>query len=218
MNEKDLDKLLTKKLNRGEVELKLDDTIVDSLLANPAGQVSAAAVARSRAKLRVLREDAALARAKEEVKDTRSLPLGRFVEVTREKAGMTRLQVAGRLKKNEEYVVRLERGDISPVSMAPQDIADIVELLHIGFESVKEMVAASITVLASKHNYRASARSYGGLRHDARTDDVDRALDAFARKMQNKTGANRETTPEMTACLVRVKAELEKRGRKDLLV
>jgi transcriptional regulator with XRE-family HTH domain len=218
MNEKDLNKLLSKKINSGELELELDDMIVDSLLANPAGQVPNAVLARARAKLRVCRQDAALARAKEEVRDTRSLPFGRFVEVTREKAGMTRVQVAGRLRKDENYVLRVERGDVSPVSMAAQEIADIVELLHIEFDSVSEMVAASVTVSELKHNYRASARSHGGLRHDARTDDVDRALDAFARKMKNKAAGNPGTTSEVTACLARLRAELEKRGRKDLLV
>lgn len=44
------------------------------------------------------------------------------------------------------------------------------------------------------------------------------ALDAFARKMQNKVAGIFGTSPEVTACLARVRAELEKRGRKDLLV
>ena len=218
MDEQKLNKILSKKINRGEIALELNDRIVDSLLAHPTGQVPDAAVARTTGKLRVRRQDAALTRAKEDVRDTRSLPLGRFVEVVREKAGMTRAQVAGRLKKDEEYVLRFERGDVSPVSMAAPDIADIAELLQIGFGSVTEMVAASITVSESKHTYRASARSHGGLQHDARTDDVDRALDAFARKMQNKAAANRVASPELTAFLGRVRAELEKRGRKDLLV
>ena len=218
MDEKNLDKLLSKRMNRGEIELELNDTIVDSLLEHPAGQVPDAVVARTTAKLRVRRQDEALARAKQLVRDTRSLPFGRFIETVREKAGMTRLQISGRLKKDEEYISRVERGDVGPVSMAAPDIADIVELLHISFGSVTEMVAASMKVSETKHTYRASARSHGGLRHDARTEDVDRALDAFARKMQNMAAANPKGSPEVTACLTRVRAELEKRGRKDLLV
>jgi transcriptional regulator with XRE-family HTH domain len=218
MDEKSLNKLLSKKMNRGEIELELNDTIIDSLLAHPAGEVPDAVVARTTAKLRVRRQDAALAFAKQLVRDTRSLPFGRFIEAVREKAGMTRVQIAERLKKDEEYVSRVERGDVSPVSMVAPDIADIVELLHIRFDSVTEMVAASVNVSESKRTYRVSARSHGGLRHDARTEDVDRALDAFARKMQKKAAASLRGSSEVTACLARVRAELEKRGRKDLLV
>lgn len=218
MDEKYLNKLLSKKMNRGEIELELNDTIVDSMLAHPAGRVADAVVARARARLRVWRQDAALARARPLVRDTRSLPFGRFIETVRETAGMTRLQIARRLKKDEEYVSRVERGDVGPISMAASDVADIVELFQIRFDSVTEMIAASVKISESKHTYRASARSHGGLRHNARTDDVDRALDAFARKMQNKAAANLRDSPQVTACLTRVRAELEKRGRKDLLV
>ncbi len=218
MDEQKLHKVLSEKMNRGEIALELNDAIVDSLLAHPAGQVPDAVVARTTANLRMRRQDAALAHAKQMIPDTRSLPFGRFMETVRERAGITRIQIAGRLKKDEEYVSRVERGDVSPVLMAAPDIADIVELLHIGFGSVLEMVAASVKISESKHTYRASARSHGGLRHDTRTDDVDRALDAFARKMQNKVVGISGASPEVTACLTRVRAELEKRGRKDLLV
>ena len=218
MDEKELHKILSEKMNSGEIPLELNDAIVDSLLAHPAGHVPDAVVARTTANLRVRRQNAALARAKQIIPDTRSLPFGRFMETLREKAGMTRIQIAGRLKKDEEYILRVERGDVSPVSMAAPDIADIIELLHIGFGSVTEMIAASIKISESKHMYRASARSHGGLRHDTRTDDVDRALDAFARKMRNKAAVNSGVSPDVSACLARIRAELEKRGRKDLLV
>jgi transcriptional regulator with XRE-family HTH domain len=218
MDEKKLNKLLSKRMNRGEIAMELNDKIVDSLLEHPAGQVPDAVVDRTTAKLRVRRQDGALARAKQMVRDMRSLPFGRFIETVREKAGMTRLEIAGRLKKDEEYISRVERGDVDPASMAAPDMADIVELLHISFDSVTELVAASFSISRTKHSYRASARSHGGLRHDVRTDDVDRALDAFARKMQNKSAADPKGSPEVAACLARVRAELEKRGRKDLLV
>jgi transcriptional regulator with XRE-family HTH domain len=218
MNERKLDQFLSKKIDSGDVKLELSDTIVDSLLAHPTGQVPDGVTARTIIKLRMRRQDAALTRAKQLVRDTRSLPFGRFMEAVREKAGMTRLQIAARLKKDEEYVSRLERGDVAPVSMPAPDIADVLELLQIGFNLITEMVAASMRVFETKHTYRASARSHGGLRHDARSDDVDRALDAFARKMHNKATASLEESPELIACLARIKAELQKRGRTDLLV
>jgi transcriptional regulator with XRE-family HTH domain len=218
MDEQNLNKLLSKRINRGEIALELNDNIVDSLLAYPAGQVADAVVGRAIAKVRVRRQDAALARAKQLVRDIRSLPFGRFIETVREMAGITRVQIAERLKKDEHYVSRVERGDVGPVSMAAPDMADIVELFRISFGFVREMVAASVGVSELKHTYRASARSHGGLRYDLRTEDVERALDAFARKMQKKAAASFSGSPEVAACLARLRAELEKRGRRDLLV
>lgn len=218
MNEKKLNKLLSKGINRGEITLELNDRFVDSLLAHPAGQVADAVVGRTIAKLRVRRQDAALARAKQLVRDTQSLPFGRFIETVREKAGIARVQIAERLKKDEQYVSRVERGDVGPASMAAPDMADIVELFRIRFDLVTRMVAASVRISELKHSYRASARSHGGLRHDARTEDVERAIDAFARKMQNKAAANPKDSPEVAACLASLRAELKRRGRRDLLV
>ena len=144
MDEQILNKYLSKGINRGEIALELNDRIVDSLLAHPAGQVANVVVGRATAKLRVRRQDAALARAKQLVRDIQSLPFGRFIETVREKAGITRFQVAQRLKKDEQYVSRVERGDVGPVSMAAPDMADIAELFCISFDSVREMVTASV--------------------------------------------------------------------------
>lgn len=218
MDEKDLNKLLSERINRGEVALELNDSIVDSLLAHPAGDVTDDVVGRAIAKLRVRRQDAALARAKQMVRDIQSLPFGRFIETVREKAGITRIQIAERLKKDEQFVLRVERGDVGPVSMTAPDMADIVELFGVRFVFVTEMVAASARIYESRHTYRSSARSHGGLRHDVRTEDVERALDAFARKMQNKVAANPKNSAEVAACLARLRAELGKRGRRDLLI
>jgi len=218
MDEKILDKALASGVNRGEIALELNDTIVDSLLEHPVGQVSVAATERTMARLQIRRQDAALARARELISDAQSLPFGRFMEAVREKAGITRIQIARRLKKDEEYISRIERGDLNPASIPAPDFADIMTLLHVGLGSISQMVVASTRIAELKHTYRASARSHGGLRHDTRTADVERALDAFARKMQKKAATSSGVPPEMNACLTRVRDELERRGRKDLLV
>lgn len=218
MDEKSLDKALASGMNRGDIALELNDTIVDSLLEHPAGEVSDAATERTTARLQIRRQDAAIARAKTMISDVQSLPFGRFMEAVREKAGITRIQIARRLKKDEEYISRIERGDLNPISIPAPDFADIMGLLHVGLGSISQMMVASIRIAESKHTYRASARSHGGLRHDTRTADVERALDAFARKMQKKAAVSAGVPPEADACLRRVRDELERRGRQDLLV
>lgn len=218
MDEKSLKKALVSGINRGDIALELTDTIVDSLLEQPVGQVSDAVTERATARLQIRRQDDAIARAKTMIADMQSLPFGRFMEAVREKAGITKVQIAGRLKKDEEYISRIERGDLSPVSIPAPDFTDIMGLFHVGIGVVSQMVVASSRIAESKHTYRASARSHGGLRHDTRTADVERALDAFARKMQKKAATSSGVPPEIEACLIRVRDELERRGRKDLLV
>jgi transcriptional regulator with XRE-family HTH domain len=218
MDEKSLDKILASAIDQGDITLELNDTIVDSLLEHPAGQVSDAAAERVTARLQIRRQDAAIERAKTMIPDMQSLPFGRFMEAVREKAGITRTRIAGRLKRDEEYISRVERGDLNPISIPTPDFADIMGLLHVGLGFVSQMVVASIRVAESKHTYRASARSHGGLRHDTRTADVERALDAFARQMQKKAAINSDVPAEVDGYLRLVRAELERRGRKDLLV
>ena len=218
MDEKSLNKALVSGINRGDIALELNDTIVDSLLEQPVGQVSDPATERATARLQIHRQDDAIARAKTMIADMQSLPFGRFMEAVREKAGITKVQIAGRLKKDEAYISRIERGDLSPVSIPTPDFTDIMGLFHVGIGVVSQMVAASSRIAESKHTDRASARSHGGLRHDTRTADVERALDAFARKMQKKAATSSGVPPEIEACLTRVRDELQRRGRKDLLV
>ena len=218
MDEKSLNKALVSGINRGDIALELNDTIVDSLLEQPVGQISDAVGERATARLQIRRQDDAIARAKTMIADMQSLPFGRFMEAVRDKAGITKVQIAARLKKDEEYISRIERGDLSPLSIPAPDFTDIMGLFHVGIGVVSQMVVASSRIAESKHTYRASARSHGGLRHDTRTDDVERALDAFARKMQKKAATSSDVPPEIEACLIRVRDELERRGRKDLLI
>jgi transcriptional regulator with XRE-family HTH domain len=218
MDEKSLNKALASGMNRGDIALELDDTIVDSLLEHPVGQVSDAVTERTTARLQIRRQDAAIARAKTTIADMQSLPFGRFMEAVREKSGITKIQLARRLKKDEEYISRIERGDLSPVSIPVPDFTDIMGLFHVGIGVVSQMVVASTRIAESKYACRVSARSHSGLRHDTRTADVERALDAFARKMQKKAATSSGVPPEVEACLIRVRDELERRGRKDLLV
>jgi transcriptional regulator with XRE-family HTH domain len=218
MDERILNKILASGIDKGEIALELNDTIVDSLMEHPTGQVSNAATKRTTMRLQIRRQDAAIVRAKTMVSDMQSLSLGRFMEAVREKAGITRIQIARRLKKDEEYISRIEGGDLNPILIPTSDFADIMGMFNVGLGSVSQMVNAGTRIAESKHTYRAAARSHGGLRHDTRTADVERALDAFARKMQKKAAISSVVPPEVDSYLTRVREELERRGRRDLLI
>lgn len=216
MNEKSLNELLASAIRRGDVDLQLNDTIVDTLLVQPCPDVSDAAKARVKAKLRIRMQDAAIARAKQAVQ-VKSLSLGRFLEAIRQKANLTRADVAERLKKTNEYVQRLERGDLSPVQLPTRELADVIELFCLGLRAVTEMIMATVQTANLKQTYRAAARSHGGVRHDIRGEDVERALDAFARKMSQKSMARAGLPEDVQACVSKLEEELKRRGRVELL-
>src|SRR5207248_1438419 len=107
-------------------------------------------------------QDEAIAEAKLTIED-KAIPFGRFVETIRDRAGLTRIAIGERIEKTEEYVQRLERGDMDPVKIAAQDFADIVELFHLRLDTVAAMIVASPQTAQTKTNYRAAARSHGGI-------------------------------------------------------
>src|SRR6266404_5666422 len=136
MNEKILNELLARAVRTGDVELELDDSVVDGLLKQTYPELPNFIKKQAKDKFRVRLQDAAIARAKEAV-SPKSMSLGRFLEAVRAKANLTRLDIGVRLQKSDEYVQRLERGDLSPAELPTRDLADVVEL----FRLVVTMVA-----------------------------------------------------------------------------
>ena len=216
MNEKMLNELVGHAIRKGDVELELDDTVVDSLLKQPCRELPMPVKKQAKEKFRVRLQDAAIARAKETV-SAKSMSFGRFLEAVRAKANLTRLDVGVRLQKSDEYVQRLERGDLNPAELPTSELADVVELFRLVVTAVAEMIMVSMETMNTKQTIRALARSHGGLRHDIRGEDVERALDAFARKLASKSPRVNAESKELETCMANLREELQRRGRVELL-
>jgi transcriptional regulator with XRE-family HTH domain len=216
MNEKILNELLARAVRTGDVNLELDDSVVDGLLKQTYPELPNFIKKQAKDKFRVRLQDAAIARAKEAV-SPKSMSLGRFLEAVRAKANLTRLDIGVRLQKSDEYVQRLERGDLSPAELPTRDLADVVELFRLVVTMVAEMIMVSVETMSTKQNIRASARSHGGVRHDIRGEDVERALDAFARKLASKSSRANAESKELETCMSNLREELQRRGRVELL-
>ena len=216
MNEKTLNELLAHAVRTGDVGLDLDDATVDGLLKQSYPDLPNVIKKRAKDKFRIRLQDAAIVRAKEAV-NPKSISLGRFLEAVRAKANLTRLDVGIRLQKSDEYVLRLERGDLNPSELPTRDLADVVELFHLVVTMVAEMILVSVETMTTKQSIRASARSHGGLRHDVRGEDVERALDAFAQKLARKSAMGKAEPKELEACMTNLRKELQRRGQVELL-
>jgi hypothetical protein len=216
MNEKILNELLARAVRTGHVELELDDSVVDGLLKQTYPELPNFIKKEAKDKFRVRLQDSAIASAKEVV-SPKSMSLGRFLEAVRAKANLTRLDIGVRLQKSDEYVQRLERGDLSPAELPTRDLADVVELFRLVVTMVAEMIMVSVETMTTKQNIRASARSHGGVRHDIRGEDVERALDAFARKLASKSSRGNAESKDLETCMSNLREELQRRGRVELL-
>ena len=220
MDEKFLNDLLSRGIKLGHIDLELNDTIVDSLLET-SDEVSVEAKARVKSRLKAKIVEVAIASARPSIA-WKGLPFGRYLEQVRNRAGLTRIAVAEWLGQTDEYLLRVERGDASPTELPTKDVVHIIELFHIRLRAVSEMLLATVHAAQSKQTYRAAARSHGGLRHDVRSEDVERALDAFTRKIRKRAESTNEAninqaSSEVRGYLVKLETELRKRGRVDLL-
>ena len=216
MKEEKLDELIAAGIRQGSIAFELDDRVVDAFLERSQDEISEAARHRIRAKVKLRRQDAAIALAKASIPRKEKLSLGRYCEALRENAGLTRADIATRLRTKEDYVQRLERGDLDPLTIPAVQFADLVEVFQTHLNLIAEMLVSGIETAAAKQSYRVAARAHGGIRHEQRTEDVERALDAFARKMRVKSQGV-PAAPETHAYVAKVREVLERRGRGDLL-
>jgi len=216
VNEKFLNDLLASGIRRGEIDLEVNDKVVDSLLSQIRSEASDQSKARVKSKVKVRIEDAAISQSKHVIQ-WKGVPFGRYIEAVRERAGLTRFAIADRLGKDESYLQRLERGDISPAALPIVEVVKVVELFHLKLNAVNEMLLATSRVVEKKRTFRAAARSHGGMRHDTRSEDVERALDAFTRKIQGQKVSEVPDPKEIQICISKLEVELKKRGRVDLV-
>ena len=215
MNDKELNDLILKGIRNGEIPIDVSDSMADHWLST-SSELSESVKSRIKSNLKYRLQNAAIKNAISSAgKD--ALPFGRFIELVRERAGLSRSDVAERIKKNDEYVQRVERGDVVPTQLRTPEFADLVELFQITVRAAVEMLKVGFDTLDYRNTFRASARACAGLRNDKRGEDVERALDAFARKKQRELPRKSTLPGEIEVCASKLQDELKQRGRVDLL-
>jgi len=215
MNEKELNDLILNGIRNGEIQLDVNDPIADHWLSTST-ELSDAVKSRIKSNLKLRIQNAAIKQALSST-SKEVLPFGRFIELVRERAGLSRSDVAERLRKTDDYVQRVERGDVIPTQLKTPEFADLVELFQITVRAAVEMLKVAFDTLDYRSTFRASARACAGLRNDKRGEDVERALDAFARKKRRELPRMSTLPPDVEVCASKLQDELKQRGRVDLL-
>jgi transcriptional regulator with XRE-family HTH domain len=211
MNEDSLQKLVRAAMKRGDVPLRLDDDMVDSWIVGGEPELTDALKSGVKSRLKFKIQDAALARAAGSV-DATVIPFGRFIETIRDRAGLTKKDVAERLLKSEEYVQDIERDRIDVTQLTSGEFADLVELFRMAFRVIADVVRATASSPDYSPFYGSAAVGLRGTPHSERVDgavqvDPQERLQRIARAR----GGNAET------CLLSLRQELIRRQRADLL-
>lgn len=149
-----------------------------------------------------------------------SLPLGRFLQLVRDRSGLTRAQVASVLNKDASFIQRLENGQINPLDLKVNEVADIMQLFRLTLTNIISTIKSYLSIGLIQQN-RISGMARSSIRADA-TDKGERlahAMDALqAAILKRKSHSHADTEKIDPAYLEGLRRELKKRNAKDLLV
>jgi transcriptional regulator with XRE-family HTH domain len=212
VNDDLIQKLILDAIRRGEIPLTLNDEVVDCWLSGGASELTDAMKSRVKLRLDLQIQNAAIAQASRSAEKVG--PFGRFIASIRERAGLSKADVAKRLEKSVERIEDIERGEILPSQLNTVELADIVEFFHITFRTVSEVLHASVRSL-DRRSFESSEAVSTGLRKGRPREGVDRAIQGHAEERLPRNF--RRAAPNIETCLVSLKEELERRQRSDLL-
>ncbi|MBW1783201.1 MAG: helix-turn-helix domain-containing protein [Deltaproteobacteria bacterium] len=149
-----------------------------------------------------------------------SLPLGRFLQLVRDRCGLTYAQVARALNKDASFVQRLENGQINPLNLKANEVADIMQLFRLTLTNIISTIEAYFSISLMQQN-RISGMARSSIQADA-TDKGERlahAMDALqAAVLKRKGNSHADTEKVDPSYLEGLRRELKKRDAKELLV
>lgn len=139
---------------------------------------------------------------------------GRHIQHIRKEAGISASRIAERLGKDKDFFEKLESGQISPLNIAKGTIADIMEAFRINLKELVSTVKMSLQVspMAAATSVHARADAKGNEKE--RLEDISIAAEDLI-YISSKKDQKQATVPE--EFLEDVRAELERRGRTDLI-
>jgi transcriptional regulator with XRE-family HTH domain len=139
---------------------------------------------------------------------------GRYIQYIRKEAGISASRIAQRLGKDKDFVEQLESGQISPLHIAKDTIADIMETFRINLKELVLAVKMSLHVSRMAGVIPVHARADAKGNEKERLEDISIAAEDLM-YISSKKEQKEVSVPE--EFLEGVRAELERRGRTDLI-
>lgn len=149
-----------------------------------------------------------------------NLPIGRFIQLIRDRSKLSYAQVAKALNKDASFVERLENGRIDPLKLMAHEVADIMQLFRLNISELTTTLKAFISAgTANQKRVSGMARSSMKAGASDKGERLAHAMDALQMAIANKKGERTTESVHIdTAFIEGVRRELQKRDAKDLLV
>lgn len=163
--------------------------------------------------------------AENAIKDARrkthvsTLPLGRFLQLVRDRSGLSHAQVAMVLNKEVSFIERLENGQIDPLRMMTSDVADVMQLFRLTVTEILATLKAFLSIASVKHQ-RVSGMARSSVKQNAKDKGtrLSHAMDAVQAAIKKKKGQGLPDAAKIDpAYIEKLRQELKKRNAESLL-
>ncbi len=139
---------------------------------------------------------------------------GRHIQYIRKEAGLSLSRVAERLGKGEDFVQRLESGQLNPLQVAKETISDIMETFKINLKELTSTVQMFLVIAPMVETAHVHARADTKMKEEEKIEDISIAMEDLLYGASKKDD-RRVPIPE--EFLKSITEELQRRGRTDLI-
>jgi transcriptional regulator with XRE-family HTH domain len=213
MEEKVVNELLLRGIRRGDMPFECSDNVVDRWFLDATSHLSDEVKLSVRTKLKHRLQDAALLKSGQSLEIV-VVPLGRLIERIRKGARLTLTDIAERLGRPGHYVREIEESDAAVPPVSTQEFADLMQLFHLKYSRISEIVRRSIDSLGLGRIDQWSEAATNGLQMDKNREHLRESRNTLEYKRQQK---NTQARDSAESWLVSLEGQLRSRGRTDLL-
>jgi hypothetical protein len=149
-----------------------------------------------------------------------SLPLGRFLQLIRDRCRLSRVQIAESLNKDTTFVERVEEGQINPLTLMANEVADIMQLFRLTLTEIATTIKSFLSLTAVKR-CKISGMARSSIKSDAtnKGETLAHAMDAALQEIAKKKTQGRPDAIKIDPDYIEaVKQELKRRRAEDLLI
>ncbi|MBU4000575.1 helix-turn-helix domain-containing protein [Patescibacteria group bacterium] len=146
------------------------------------------------------------------------LPLGRFLQLVRDRSGLSHAQVGIILNKDASFVERIENGQINPLNLMANEVADIMLLFKLSLTEFINSVKIFLSIShVKKGKINAMARSSIKAGSIDKGNKLAHAMDAVLQAIVKKSEKKIDEIKINPDYLEAIKQALKKRGAQNLL-
>ncbi len=139
---------------------------------------------------------------------------GRHIQYIRREAGLSLGRVAERLDKGEDFLQKLESGQLNPLQLARETVSDIMEIFKINLKELISAIQMFLVVAPMVETAHVHARADTKIKEEQKIEDISIAVEDL---MYGASRKDARSVPIPEEFLKSITEELQRRGRTDLI-